>query len=152
MPLIYNLLVAFQPAQRLRCATFAVVAATASTLGACGTDTELNGKIFDVMGISSAAQAASKTEPKLAARSGLILPPDASRLPEPGTSADPGANALSAVDDPDRKRVMAAAERERLHKAHCSGELAWKERAQNKDWTPKSPYGPCGILGDAIKQ
>ena len=28
-------------------------------LGACGTDTELNGKIFDLMGVSSAAQAAS---------------------------------------------------------------------------------------------
>ncbi len=132
---------------------FTAIASIVAILGGCGTDTELNGKVFDLMGVSTAAQAANKAEPKLAARSGLILPPDASRLPEPGTGGtEPSATALAAVDDPDRKKVLAAAERARLHKAHCSGELAWKERAQNKDWTPNSPYGPCGALGDAFKQ
>ena len=41
-------------------------------LSGCGSDTELNGKIFDLMGVSSAAQAASKSEPKMAARAGLV--------------------------------------------------------------------------------
>ncbi len=132
-------------------ASAALVVAMAS-LGACGTDTELNGKVFDLMGVSSAAQAAAKSEPKLAARSGLVVPPDVSRLPEPGSGSDQATAALATVDDPDRRRVMAAAERERLHKAHCSGELAWKEKAQDRDYVPKSPYGPCGSLGAVVNQ
>jgi hypothetical protein len=119
-------------------------------LGGCG-ETELNGKIFDVMGISASAQAASKKEPKMAARSGLVLPPDQSRLPEPGTAVDEGNAALAAVDDPDQRKALAAAERARLHKAYCSGQLNWKERVADKDAQAKSPYGPCGLVGDALK-
>lgn len=118
-------------------------------LGGCG-ETELNGKIFDMMGVSAAAQAAAKKEPKMAARSGLVLPPDQNRLPEPGSGDDSGAT-LASVDDPDTRRALAAAERARLHKAYCSGQLNWKERVADKDAQPKSPYGPCGMLSDAIK-
>jgi hypothetical protein len=86
------------------------------------------------------------------ARSGLVLPPDQGRLPEPGTASDDANAALAAVDDPDRRKQLAAAERARLHKAYCSGELNWKERVNDKDARPTSPYGPCGMLGDALKQ
>lgn len=126
---------------------FSSVLGLALGLSGCGSDTELNGKIFDLMGVSSAAQAASKSEPKMAARTGLVLPPDAARLPEPGSGNDEAATAaIAVVDDPDRKRIMAASERARLHKAYCSGEMNWKEKARDKDYIPKSPYGPCGLL------
>ncbi len=128
----------------------AVLAATCA-LGGCG-ETELNGKIFDLMGVSASAQAAAKKEPKLAARSGLVLPPDQNRLPEPGSGSDDGAATLATVDDPDQRKVAAAAERARLHKAYCSGQMNWKDRVADKDAQPKSPYGPCGLLGDALKQ
>ena len=135
-----------------RAMALCAVAVVTLGLGACA-DTELNGKIFDVLGVSSAAQAAAQTEPKMAERTGLVLPPDASRLPEPGSGgADDGSTALTQVDDPERRKAAAAAERERLHKAYCSGEMGWKERAADKDYVPKSPYGPCGFVGQALKQ
>lgn len=119
-------------------------------LGGCG-ETELNGKIFDMMGVSASAQAAAKKEPKLAARSGLVVPPDQNRLPEPGSDGADANTSLAAVDDPDQRKAMAAAERARMHKAYCSGQLNWKERIGDKDAQPKSPYGPCGMLGEAFK-
>lgn len=132
---------------------FGITAISAAVLLAVGlsgcADTDLSGKVFDVLGVSAAAQTAAKSEPKMAVRSGLVLPPDASRLPEPGSGSDAeAAAAVAAVDDPDRKKVMAANERARLHKAYCSGQMSWKEKALDKDYIPKSPYGPCGLIGD----
>ena len=125
---------------------------SALALGGCLEGTELNGKVFDLLGVSSQAQAAAKTEPKMAPRAGLVLPPDASRLPEPGSGgAEAQPTALADLDDPDKKRVMAAAERERLHKAYCRGDMSWKEQLKDPDSLPKSPYGPCGVLGGALQ-
>ena len=124
-------------------------------LGGCADGVELNGKIFDLMGVSPAAQAAAqaKAEPKMANRAGLIPPPDPSRLPEPGSGdTETSAAALAAVDDPDRKKQLAAAERARLHKSYCAGEINWKERIADPSATPTSPYGPCTFIGNALKQ
>ena len=129
----------------------AVVLATLALAG-CADGVELNGKIFDLMGVSPSAQAASKTEPKMASRAGLVLPPDASRLPEPGSGEAEAQATLATVDDPDRKKVLAAAERARLHKAYCSGELNWKETLADPNSRPTSPYGPCTFIGNALKQ
>ena len=120
-------------------------------LGGCSDGTSLNGKIFDLMGISDAAQTKQKNEPKLASRPGLVLPPDAQRLPAPGSGDDGQAPTLAAIVDPDIKRANDAAERERLHRAYCSGEMNWKERVANPEARPTSPYGPCGAFGDALK-
>ena len=128
-----------------------VVSALALGLGGCSDGVELNGKIFDAMGISAAAQAKSNTEPKMPSRAGLVLPPDPSRLPAPG-SGETADTALAAVADPDVKKAANAAERARLHKAYCSGEMNWKERVADPSARPTSPYGPCGMLGDALKQ
>lgn len=135
---------------RLRGTLTAMGVVSSLLLGGCG-ETELNGKIFDLMGVSAAAQAAAKKEPKMAVRSGLVLPPDQNRLPEPGSAEDASA-ALASVDDPDKRKQLAAEERARLHKAYCSGQMNWKDRVADKDAQPKSPYGPCGMLGDALKQ
>ncbi len=128
------------------------ISAMAAGLAGCGSDMELNGKIFDLMGVSSAAQAASKQEPKMAVRSGLVLPPDASRLPAPGSEGEQSAIAVASINDPDKRKAMAAAERARLHKAHCSGEMNWQERVRDKNATPTSPYGPCSTIGEMINQ
>ena len=83
-----------------------LVLALALPLSGCSDGLELNGKIFDVLGVSQAAQAAKASEPKLAARPGLVLPPDASRLPQPGSGGtDEGGVALASVVDPDAKRA-----------------------------------------------
>lgn len=121
-------------------------------LSGCSDGVELNGKIFDVLGVSPAAMEGQKREPKMAARAPLVLPPDVNRLPEPGSA--PTATASIAQDpnwpaDPEQKKAAAAKERERLHLAYCRGEIQWKERVLNKDESaPRSPYGPCpGLFG-----
>jgi len=118
----------------------------AGLLSGCADGIELNGKIFDMMGISSAAQEANRSEPKLAERAPLVLPPRVDRLPEPGTEKAPTETVWP--DDAEQRKVREASERERLHLAYCRGEIQWKERALNKDYSaPRSPYGPCPGLG-----
>jgi hypothetical protein len=136
----------------LRVLHLASTAAFAATLvlGGCSDGLEVNGKIFDWMGISSTAMEQSKREPQVAARAPLVLPPSSNRLPAPGSGQEQDPTAFASLDDPDRKKAAAAKERERLHQAYCRGELQWKERVHNPDYAAnRSPYGPCtGLLGD----
>lgn len=136
-------------------ASAAAVALVASILSGCGgvDGVELNGKIFDWMGVSEAAKQANAREPRMPQRAGLVMPPDLNRLPEPGAENDPN-DMTASLNDPDKKKAAAAAERARLHKAYCSGELTWKERAYAKDslQTNKSPFGPCSAIGGIVNQ
>ena len=131
-----------------------LIVATAAGISGCGNDgIELNGKLFDALGVSDSAQKASRREPKLTERTGLVVPPDVNRLPEPGSGGAPDVSA--EVKDPERLKAANAAERARQHKLYCSGDLNWKERVAKRDGgsaAPTSPYGPCSILGDALKQ
>lgn len=122
------------------------VVSAAMLLSGCADGVELNGKLFDALGVSAASQAAAKKEPQLPQRSGLVMPPDQTRLPEPGAVAPDTDAQLAALNDPEKKKELAAAERARLHKAYCSGELTWKESAFNREHQARSPYGPCGGL------
>jgi hypothetical protein len=130
--------------------------ALAISLTGCGSDgVELNGKIFDAMGVSPAAQASSRREPKLTDRAPLVMPPNTARLPEPGSDAQGAIDVSQQLNEPERKKQLAAADREKLHKAYCSGEATWKERAQARpgyDEAPRSPYGPCGAIAEYLKQ
>lgn len=132
----------------------AVAASLAVLVSGCGFDgVELNGRLFDMMGVSDAAQKNANREPKLNSRNGLVMPPDVNRLPEPGSDGTPDVTA--ELNDPDKRRQVAAAERARLHKLYCSGEIQWKERATSRDAaaaSPQSPYGSCTLFGEALKQ
>ena len=126
-----------------------VVVASALLLSGCADGVDLNGKMFDWMGISPAAQEARKTEPRMADRAPLVVPPNVNQLPEPGSGAVPPAH-VAWPDDPEQRRVREAQERERLHLAYCSGDAKWQERALDKySNAPRSPYGPCpSIFGN----
>ena len=131
--------------------------ATLVVFGGCSDGVDMNGKVFDWMGISPAAQAVKKTEPKLAERTPLVLPPPGYLLPPPGSGKAEAA--LVWPDDPDQRKLADAKERERLHQAYCSGEIQWKEQALatgrgraaggRGPSEPVSPYGPCGALFNA---
>jgi hypothetical protein len=129
---------------------FAAAAVGASlVLSGCADGIDLNGKVFDMVGVSPAAQEARRTEPRLAERAPLVLPPDSRRLPPPGTDAAPAAAQMAWPDDPQQRKVREAQERERLHLAYCRGDAEWKERALASDrekGAPRSPYGPCPSL------
>jgi len=127
-------------------------AAVASTLlvAGCADGIDLNGKVFDWMGISPAAQEARRYEPKLADRAPLVMPPDVSRLPQPGSENVPEPTQTAWPDDPEQRKVREAQERQRLHEAYCRGDAQWKERLMKNDTNaPRSPYGPCpSIFGN----
>ena len=120
-------------------------------LSGCSDGTSLNGKIFDLLGVSDASQANARAEPAVAARPGLVLPPDTQRLPAPGSGDDVQTPTLAAIVDPDVKRANDVAERQRLHRAYCSGQINWKERLADPNASPTSPYGPCGLLSEYVK-
>ena len=138
---------------QLRVVHLASTAAFAATLvlGGCSDGLEVNGKLFDWMGISSSAMEQSQREPQVAARAPLVLPPNSSRLPAPG-SEEQDPSTLASLNDPDRKKAAAAKERDRKHLAYCRGEIQWKDRVHNKDDAGnRSPYGPCPtLLGDSL--
>jgi hypothetical protein len=125
---------------------FAAGALVASclALGACAEGVELNGKIFDMMGVSGSS--ADRADPKMADRAPLVLPPNTNRLPEPG-SGKAISDEVAAINDPEQRKAAAAKERERLHLAYCRGDLQWKDKALNPQTSvAKSPYGPCPTL------
>ena len=84
-------------------------------LSGCADGLELNGKVFDWMGVSPAAQEARVREPKLAERAPLVMPPNANRLPEPGSGVEP--TNIAFPDDPEQRKAREGKERERLHMA-----------------------------------
>ncbi|NJO23181.1 MAG: hypothetical protein HC868_09815 [Sphingomonadales bacterium] len=117
-------------------------------LGGCGgiEGVELNGKVFDWLGISAASQ--QKAEPKMADRAPLVVPPSVTRLPDPGSGRSSSED-VAALNDPELRKQAAAKERQRLHEAYCRGEIQWKNKAFKPDdvGANRSPYGTCGILG-----
>lgn len=123
-------------------------------LAGCADGLALNGAVFDWMGISDSALSKKRSEPKLAERAPLVLPPDANRLPEPGSEAVAEQGNLAWPTDPEQRKVAQAKERERLHLAYCRGEIGWEKKAlegPNGTTVNKSPYGPCPSLGSMIK-
>jgi hypothetical protein len=139
--------------QRLKLFASVIAAAATLAVGGCADGVELNGKVFDLLGVSPAALEASRREPKLAERAPLVMPPNANRLPDPNSGQAGGTEQASWPTDPEQAKLAAAQERERLHLAYCRGDIQWKERAlRSKDGsgTNLSPYGPCPSLFSGV--
>ena len=111
--------------QYLRQISTAAAFAAGLALGGCSNidGFELNGKLFDMMGISSASQDKTQRDPKMADRPPLVVPPSVTRLPEPGSGKTTSED-VAALNDPELRKQAAAKERERLHLAYCRGEPA----------------------------
>jgi hypothetical protein len=124
---------------------------SALLLSGCADGIDLNGKVFDVMGISPSAQEARRFEPQVAERAPLVMPPASNSLPQPGSGQAP-APQMAWPDDPEQRKVREAQERERLHLAYCRGDVQWKEKALNRETVgaPRSPYGPCPTVFGSV--
>lgn len=127
-------------------APFVLAAATLGIAG-CGVvdGVSLNGGLFDYLGVSDKSSEGRSGDPRLQDRGGLVLPPDARRLPQPGSGE---AQQRVAAGDPswpadeDARRRSGNAAREKAHQEFCSKELTRKRIA--KDLTPTDgPLGPC---------
>jgi hypothetical protein len=142
------------PLHQSRAVALAVVAACWAllTLTACDS-VNLEGKVFDWMGISGSALEAKSTDPKMAERAPLVVPPKLTRLPEPGSGKTVSED-VAALKDPELQKQISAKERERLHLAYCRGEIQWKEKALDPNYSGnRSPYGACpGLFGGAKQQ
>lgn len=110
-------------------------------LAGCGLDdVQMNGKIFDALGVNSVSEA--KKTPQMAARSPLVVPPGLDRLPEPGTGGS--APALADIQDPDEKKKVSRAELERQQEEYCKVHYEdAKVRGDQDAVLAEGPLGPC---------
>lgn len=97
-----------------------MIGLAAIALSGCADGIELNGKLFDAMGVSSAALDKQRAEPRLPPRGGLVIPPNTAALPPPGS---PEAVALAAQQqmpvDPQEQIAMAEAQKEAERAKNC---------------------------------
>lgn len=146
---------------RATAAALSGAVALAVAVGGCSLgagDVELNGGIFDAMGVSSAANANRGGEPRLAPRAGIVLPPSERGLPPPGSSPETTASLQPEAwpDDPDQKRVRTAAQLDKAQAEFCRKQELQKSVDRNAA-LPDGPKGPCsgsilGIFGTSGNQ
>jgi len=119
--------------------------------GCSADDVELNGKIFDAVGLNSGKT--KSAEPKMKERAGLVMPPNLERIPEPGAPADPGMNEVAALQDPDQVAKVSRQELERQQAEYCKVNYEQaKARGDNDADQASGPLGPCrGSVLSAIK-
>ena len=126
-----------------RFAFAAAVLAAGLSLSACsGTDVELKGGVFDLMGVSGPA--AKRSDPKLADRPGIVVPPSTASLPPPIDSSAPviAANGEAFPVNPEEAKRSQVADIVAQHKAFC-------ERARQRHDAglttelESSPHGAC---------
>jgi hypothetical protein len=131
----------------------AVMAACALVLSGCAADDiELNGKIFDAVGLNSGKT--KSAEPKMVARAPLVMPPNPERIPEPGLPPEGQAAELAALADPDVTAKTSRAELERQQAEYCKIHYEQaKARGDNDADSASGPLGPCrGSVLTAIQQ
>jgi hypothetical protein len=94
----------------------------ATTLAGCAGDgIELNGKIFDAMGISQSSS--STAEPVVAQRAGIVIPPKQAALPVPGSGSDVTASLQAQLpNDPTQLVTQKAAADEAARQKKCREE------------------------------
>ena len=140
------------------CTAIAVVLAALCVSACSAGDVQFEGKLFELAGMNNIGKN-SKT-PQMAERTGLIVPPDLQRLPDPNQPAaqQPGEDLLASINDPDRVKVVDKAVLERQQAEVCKGyEMAKVHNEPDADQM-KGPLGPCrksvlnlvGASGDSL--
>lgn len=114
----------------------------AGGLGGCADGVELQGGVFDLLGVSGTALTGKKAETqKVAARPGLVLPPNTERLPVPGEDNSVG-DTVAWPSDPDQRRKVDRATLERQQKDVCE-KAALEEKARPTGIPASGPLGTC---------
>ena len=124
-----------------RMTMLAAVAAAANLVSACGGGDELNGGIFDALGVNDIK---SRQEPKMANRPGLVIPPSTASLPAPGAAPPTvlASNGEAFPVNPEEAKKQQGADIIRRHNAFC-------EKARQREQTgitstiESSPWGSC---------
>jgi hypothetical protein len=139
-------------AARSRRAALAACMSAAVLAGGCsGYDgVDLQGGVFDALGVSSSTQSRKLSDVRVEPRPGLVLPPSVDRLPEPVTgsiaAAPPPGEAWPV--DPESRRQQASADLDRRHKEYCERALM-DQRMRSETGVVMGPKGNCqpGLFG-----
>jgi hypothetical protein len=129
----------------LRISAVVVAGAMIGGCGIGGDGIELNGGVFDALGVSDKSGGSSNKEPRVAERAGLVLPPTMGRLPTPGASQTEEQASLGGQAwpvSPEQKRLAANQQKEAEHAAWCQKELQRKKINRDLSVT-EGPLGPC---------
>ena len=133
-----------KPADCTRAFATALALAGAAVLAGCSPgDVQFEGKIFNAMGLNNVG---ARETPKVAARSGLVVPPNLERLPEPGSGeqASPDEAALAGINDPDRAKVVNQEQLEKQQAEYCAKHYDSAVAMGHADADAISgPLGPC---------
>lgn len=124
-------------------ALFTLVSALA---GCGGEEIELNGKIFDAVGLGP--NQAKTAEPKLAARAPLVIPPNTQRVPEPGEPAEAAAPEVAALQDPDKVAKVSEEELKKQQAAYCKEN--YEDAVARGDTAADAAAGPLGPCRGSI--
>ncbi len=114
----------------------------AAPLGGCGgvDGIELNGAVFDYLGVGSNTKKAE--EARAADRQGLVLPPSLDRLPEPGSGVAATGSIEAFPVNPEERKVAANSAADRQHAEYC--EKALQKARVMRDLSPVvGPKGRC---------
>jgi hypothetical protein len=133
----------------MRLATLAVTVA----LSGCGLDDiQLNGKLFDAVGMNSTGSV--KKEATVRERQPLVVPPGLDKLPEPGSGGAAQAAAIPDVQDHDAKNQVTQAALEKQQADYCKVNYEQaKQRGDNNADLAEGPLGPCrGSILSAVKK
>jgi hypothetical protein len=132
-------------------AKVAVAASAVLALAGCGVDDiQLNGKIFDAVGLNTGSV---KKEAKLVARAPLVVPPSSDALPAPGTGGKADQPEIAGIQDPDQKAQTSQAELQRQQAEYCKVHYEQaKTRGDDNADLAEGPLGSCrGSVLTAIK-
>jgi hypothetical protein len=110
--------------------------------GCSGTDVELKGGVFDMLGVSDLN--VKREEPKMQDRAGLVIPPSTASLPPPGTGAQPvvASNGEAFPVNPEERTTADAAQIVEKHRAFCA-QARQRYEAGLTPMLEASPWGPC---------
>src|SRR5690349_8814173 len=114
-------------------AAMAAAATSAILLGGCSDTVEVNSRLLDSIGLSTAALSGRNAEPKVAQRAPLVMPPSTQKLPEPGSAPPPPLDVAANgawPKDKDQEKVAQAKEKASQQAQYCR-EGNWKERAMD---------------------
>lgn len=117
--------------------------ATAAALAGCGADDiQLNGKIFDAVGLNSTGSV--KKEAKLKERQPLVVPPSTEKLPDPNAPEAAAVAEVPGVQDHDTQRTGSQADLERQQAEYCRVNYEQARGNGNSDADlAEGPLGPC---------
>jgi hypothetical protein len=111
--------------------------------GCSADDVAFNGKVFDAVGMNGSKTKAA--EPKMVARSPLVVPPGLDRLPAPGEQPESQASQteLAALNDPEKLDRLKKADLERQQAEYCKKN--YEEPKLHGNYDVDEVEGPLGL-------